>query len=131
MKIGFSLGRCVRDIVKGSVNIDDVLVIIARTRINHIELLNRVINEYMYRSDYLNGLDTASCQAIASELWESGKIHQPLLHGGRVHRIAEEYIWMDVIPTATDMDPSVQEAWEAYRMLLVMRGNAIPDPSCR
>jgi hypothetical protein len=31
MKIGFSYSRCVRDIVEGDVNIDDVLIIIART----------------------------------------------------------------------------------------------------
>ena len=31
MKIGLSYSRCVRDIVDGKVDIDDVLVIIART----------------------------------------------------------------------------------------------------
>lgn len=31
MKIGLSYSRCVRDIVDGVVNIDDVLVVIART----------------------------------------------------------------------------------------------------
>jgi len=31
MKIGFSFGRCVRDIVKGIVDIDDVMCVIART----------------------------------------------------------------------------------------------------
>ena len=34
MKIGFSLGRCVRDIVKGSVDINDVAFIIAATSIH-------------------------------------------------------------------------------------------------
>jgi hypothetical protein len=31
MKIGLSYSRCIRDIVEGKVDIDDVLVIIART----------------------------------------------------------------------------------------------------
>jgi hypothetical protein len=34
MKIGFSLGRCVRDIVKNSVDINDVAFIIAATSIH-------------------------------------------------------------------------------------------------
>ena len=32
MKVGFSLGRCIRDIVTNVVDIDDVIVIIAGSR---------------------------------------------------------------------------------------------------
>ena len=33
MKIGFSFGRCIRDIVNGEINIDDVAFLITATRI--------------------------------------------------------------------------------------------------
>ena len=51
MKIGFSLGRCVRDIVRGDVHIDDVAFIIAATSIHDEEQLTGVIENYMYRDD--------------------------------------------------------------------------------
>ena len=58
MKIGFSLGRCVRDIVSGNVDINDVAFIIAATNIDSEEQLKHVIEDYMYRGDdYLYGLD--------------------------------------------------------------------------
>ena len=131
MKIGFSFGRGIRDIVNGEISINDVLVIVTRTHIEAPEKLEGVVRAYMHRPDYLMGLDADRCLEVALELWESGKLHQPRAYGATTTHISEGYVWMDVIPTAQDMDPGVKEAWEAYRMLLVMRGNAIPDPSCR
>lgn len=128
MKIGFSFGRCIRDIVNGVVDFDDVLLIITRTRIEESDYLSGMIREYTWRNDYLEGLDEDHCLDVAVRLWESGKIHQPLMYGARLSHVSEKYLWMDVIPTATDMDPGLKEAWEAYRMLLVMR-NTIPDGS--
>jgi hypothetical protein len=57
MKIGFSFGRCVRDIVNGEVSIDDVAFIIAATNIHDKEQLVRVVENYLYEPTYLNGLD--------------------------------------------------------------------------
>ena len=68
MKIGFSLGRCVRDIVRGDVSIDDVAFIIAATNIHDEEQLSRVIENYLYEPTYLNGLDGEQCQSVALEL---------------------------------------------------------------
>lgn len=127
MRIGFSFGRCVRDIVTGKVKLEDVLVIVTRTHIKDRSQLNAVIDQYMDIADYLGGLDPAECLHVAIELWDHGKLHQPRAYGARTAHIPEAYVWMDAIPTAQDMDPGIQEAWDAYRMLLVMRGNAIPD----
>ena len=127
MKIGFSFGRCIRDIVNGVVDFDDVLLIVTRTRIDDLEYLPEMINEYMSNPHYLADLDEDTCLDVAVRLWESGKIHQPLTYGARLHHVTEQHLWMDVVPTATDMDPGLKEAWEAYRMLLVMRGNSIPS----
>jgi len=83
MKIGFSLGRCIRDIVNGDVNYNDVAYIIAATAIRDEEQLKHVIDDYLYRRDYLEGLDEAACQKIAADLYNSGKVLQPRMHFGQ------------------------------------------------
>jgi len=100
MKIGFSLGRCVRDIVIGKVDIKEVVVIIAQTRIMNVDDLNAVIDGYLERTGYLKGLDAEKCHAAADWLWNSCRIHQP-------RRLAPSYsygvsvpdtqVWKDVV----------------------------------
>ncbi len=85
MKIGFSLGRCVRDIVTGSVSIDDVAFIIAATAIREKEKLRPVIQDYTWRDGYLYGLDEEVCQSVAEQLWDQRKILQPRLQGLQRH----------------------------------------------
>lgn len=123
MKIGFSFGRCVRSIVLGEVALNDVMVIIARTHMESEESVKWVINEYMYRDEYLYGLDQAECERVGLELFHSGRILEPRANGVRaVMQVPREYIWMDLFPTApagTDNE-SVKAAWEQYRMLITM-----------
>jgi hypothetical protein len=129
MKIGFSFGRCVRDIVNGEVAIEDVLVIIARTWMPTVEDALDVIEQYMYERTYLRGLDEEECKRVGKELFESGRIHQPraLTKGGVYQtRIQEDYVWMDVVPTTVSDIPAVQEAWENYQLVLRLC-NTLPD----
>jgi hypothetical protein len=124
MKIGFSLGRCVRDIVRGDVHIDDVAFIIAATAIHDEEQLKGVIENYMYRDDdYLYGLEEADCQAVALALWNSNKILQPRRQGMHRHRQPENAVWVDMFPTVTSNNESVKKAWDAYRFMLHMVEN--------
>lgn len=128
MKIGFSLGRCVRDIVKGHVNIDDVAFIIAATNIHSEEQLKNVIQDYMYRGDdYLYGLDDDACQAVALDLWSTNKILQPRRQGMHRHRQPENSIWVDMFPTIPSTSESVKTAWEQYRFMLHMVENVDTD----
>lgn len=126
MKVGFSLGRCIRDIVNGNVDIDDVIVIIAGTRFETQEQLVPIINEYMYRAGYLDGLDESVCQGVASVLFREGKIHQPRNFGIYRSMMQEDSVWADLLPTGGHTDPMVQEAWQAYRSMLGLTGNK-PD----
>jgi hypothetical protein len=123
MKIGFSFGRCVRDIVNGDVSIDDVAFIIAATNIREIEQLAPVINDYMFREDYLYGLDENECQRVASELWNSNKLLQPRRQGLHRHKQPENAIWVDIFPTTASENESVKRAWDAYRFMLHMVEN--------
>jgi hypothetical protein len=128
MKIGFSLGRCVRDIVNGSVSIDDVAFIIAATNIHSEEQLKNVIEDYMFRGDdYLYGLDEDACQSVALNLWSTNKILQPRRQGMHRHRQPENSIWVDMFPTTPSTSESVKTAWEQYRFMLHMVENVDTD----
>jgi hypothetical protein len=124
MKIGFSLGRCVRDIVKGDVNIDDVAFIIAATSIHDEPQLANVIEQYMYRGDdYLYGLDEEKCQAVALELWKTNRVLQPRRQGLHRHRQPENAVWIDMFPTVASESDAVKKAWDAYRFMIHMVEN--------
>jgi hypothetical protein len=123
MKIGFSFGRCIRDIVQGGVGVDDVAFIIAATNIHDTEQLARVIQEYGYRADYLSGLDIAECHRVALLLWDSNRILQPRREGMHRHMQPEGAIWVDIFPTAVTENQSVKTAWDSYRFMLHMVEN--------
>jgi hypothetical protein len=122
MKIGFSFGRCLGSIVRGEVAFDDVLCIIARTRMETEQHVLGVVDQYMYRSGYLLGLDQAECEAIAVRLFNSGKVLEPRANGIRPMSVPQDYIWMDLFPTAAEGAESdtVRTAWDQYRMLLTL-----------
>lgn len=123
MKVGFSLGRCIRDIVNESVDIDDVIVIVSGTHFTTQEQLTRIVSEYMWRPGYLDGLDESECQGVASVLFREGKIHQPRNFGTYRSMMPENAVWADLFPTGGFDDPMVQEAWQAYRGMLGLTGN--------
>ena len=123
MKIGFSLGRCVRDIVKGDVSIDDVAFIIAATAIREKEKLRPVIQDYTWRDGYLNGLDEEVCQSVAEQLWDQRKILQPRLQGLQRHMQPENAVWVDMFPTGLSENDAVKKSWDSYRFMLHMTEN--------
>ena len=129
MKIGFSFGRCLRDLVKGTVKLDDVMCIIARTHMVTEEHVKGVITEYTHRRDYLMGLDPAECERIGLKLWKSGKILEPRANGISASSVPRDYIWMDLYPTEADVtSDGVKEAWEAYRLMIALT-EQLPEPS--
>lgn len=123
MKIGFSLGRCVRDIVLDKVNVDDVAFIISATAITNEEQLEGVIKNYSYEPDYLQGLDLNRCQEVALSLWDNHKILQPRLQGLHRHKQPENAVWVDMFPTTISDNESVKNAWNSYRFMIHMTEN--------
>ncbi len=119
MKIGFSFGRCVRDIVKGVVAIDDVLCIIARTHMVNEQHVKDVVHGYMDYPSYLLGLDQAQCEQVGLELFRTGRILEPRANGIQVMQVPREYVWMDLFPTVAEVqNEGVKAAWESYRVLI-------------
>jgi hypothetical protein len=123
MKIGFSLGRCIRDIVNGEVTVDDVAFIIAATNIHDKEQLSRVIDAYLWEPTYLSGLDEDKCKEVASILWDTNRILQPRREGMHRHKQPENSVWVDMFPTKPTANDNVKRAWDSYRLMLHMIEN--------
>lgn len=119
MKIGFSFGRCLASIVRGEVDENDVLCIIARTHMPNKEAVEWVIDEYMNMSSYLRGLDHDQCKEVGLRLFESGKVLEPRAQGIGAVQVPKDYIWMDLFPTiGNTQSDAVKDAWSKYRLLL-------------
>ena len=123
MKIGFSFGRCLGSIVRGEVALEDVMVIIARTRMPSEDDVKWVVDEYMHRNGYLMGLDQKECERVGLELFNSGRILEPRANNvGAGMSVPRDYIWMDLFPTAPHgvQSDSVKLAWDHYRLLITL-----------
>lgn len=83
--IGYSVSRCVRDIVKNKVNIFSVEVIIGRTSIENEQHVIEVARGYhnLPKGDWRSwhDLDFDACYGVLLELYRDGKLHQPRLFG--------------------------------------------------
>ena len=123
MKIGFSFGRCIRDIVNGDVNIDDVAFIIGATAMRSEDHMLAVVDDYMFRTEYLYGLDAAKCKEVAKALYNSNRLLQPRLQGIHRHKQPENSVWVDIFPTALSENESVKKAWDSYRFMIHMVDN--------
>lgn len=123
MKIGLSLSRCVRDIVEGRVDIDDVLIIISRTDLNpHEEAQWRGIWEGYTGSSGRSfpewiRLDHDQVLEVVIDLYRQGKLHQPRQFGAYPRRLP--YFWLEAVLTAEDMDnnPAAKSAWEQFQII--------------
>ncbi|CAB4138209.1 hypothetical protein UFOVP328_402 [uncultured Caudovirales phage] len=133
MKIGFSYSRCIRDIVDGKVDINDVLVIIARTNFDphNDEQWEEIWKGYRTRfgfsqPEWIDYPDSAQdrFRQISIDLWDLGKLHQPRRFGTNYPRAQE--IWVDTEPMSLDRfdDPAaVKEAWTNYKLLRTLTVN--------
>jgi hypothetical protein len=127
MKIGFSYSRCVRDIVEGNVSIDDVLIIIARTDFDphNDDQWSGIWRGYRTLSGFSNpewinakDEDEQWYRDISTELYDSGRLHQPRQFGAHPPRSA--YIWVDTGPIGHELytqPEAVQQAWQHYLTL--------------
>jgi hypothetical protein len=135
MKIGLSYSRCIRDIVDGVVDIDDVLVIVARTNFDphDVEQWSGIWAGYGGGSGmqsmrgFLGGSnpewanysneDEDRFRSVSIELWERGKLHQPRKFGAHPSRLP--YYWLETFAPETEVagNPAVLKAWEKYKLL--------------
>jgi hypothetical protein len=119
MKIGLSLSRCIRDIVEGRVDINDVLILITRTDFDPTvpEQWDSIWDGYTSMNPEWYGLDESAVKAVIMDLWETGRVHQPRKFGARPIRRRE--IWLESVLVDKDLEarPAVKEAWDQFQML--------------
>lgn len=125
MKIGLSLSRCIRDIYEGKVDINDVLVIVARTNCeNTDDSWNELWEGYrlgagLSNPEWINipDEDEGLVRQIYSDLFTEGKLHQPRQFGAYPRRLP--YYWLETFAPEDEIatNPATAKAWEKYKML--------------
>jgi hypothetical protein len=122
MKIGLSLSRCMRDILEGTVDIDDVLVIVARTDVdpNNNEHWRGLWDGYIYgglSNPEWAGLEDREREMheLLVELYDSGKLHQPRQFKAHPQRMP--YYWLECFVPENEMTPAQQKAWDNYKLI--------------
>lgn len=132
MLIGTSLGGCLQSIMKGEVSEDEVLLLITRTRSTSHDELMTIVEMYHANGNFgasrpdqyeMGEFPLDDVKAVASRLYQDGKIHQPrnfgVMHGGFIHKgLADTTgVWTEVNPMTSNKNPAVVDAYDKYRML--------------
>ena len=126
MKIGLSFSRCIRDIFDGTVNYDDVLLIICRTDFNP----NDDSQWAGIWSGYHHGgawnhpewysipeEKEGELRALACMLYNDGKMHQPRQFGAHPRRLP--YYWLETFLPDLELErnPAAKKAFEKFQMV--------------
>lgn len=137
MYIGTSLGGCLVSLMQHEVSENDVMFIITRTMCPTYDTFIQVVeqyyaegNPYQRRSklNELGNFDLTKVKELATRLYYSGKIHQPRVFDNEGRKFGHHYeynhpaklgqgLWMQVVPTNYNSNPSVVDAYEKYKML--------------
>lgn len=98
--IGFSVSRCVRDIVKGKINYNTVEVVVGRTLIENEQHVAEVARTYHGNPASMqtswSDLDYKKCYDTLLKLYTDGKLHQPRLYGATP--IRRDSHWCTIAP---------------------------------
>lgn len=130
MKVGTSLSRCVRDIYEGTVDIYDVLVIVARTDFDPEDDKHwkQIWEGYaggncgggMWSAPEWSNIpaaDEKQVREICVRLKTMGKLHQPRQYGAHPQRM--DHFWYDVVlsDNVVQSNPAAKKAWDNYKMI--------------
>ncbi len=136
MKVGLSYSRCVRDLVDGVVDINDVLVLITRTNFDpkDDEQWSSIWNGYHGVSAFSNpewadypDEDESKFREISIDLYDSGRIHQPRQFGAHPRRLP--HIWLETVLPSEDLEsnPTLKSAWNKFQTLAQLTGTEINE----
>lgn len=122
MKVGMSYSRCVLDLVKGTVSLDDVLVIRSSTDFDPVD------DEHwqsIWRGYCRPGRAWHDCKdqedefrRVSLDLWHLGKLHQPRRHGVYPNHSRDH--WYELAPGEEEIKQrpaAVQDAWNHFQTL--------------
>ncbi|HEY4483928.1 MAG TPA: hypothetical protein VI752_01970 [Candidatus Paceibacterota bacterium] len=92
-KIGLSLSICIKGILKGEIQLEDVAKIVAGTKVQTDEQWQGLIEAY---SESYWKSNPSEAVAILNRLREEGKIEQPrLMDDGRMPWLGNYIYWVD------------------------------------
>jgi hypothetical protein len=122
MKVGLSFSRCVRDIVDGIVDIDDVLVVVARTDFDphNDQQWTGIWQGYHWNNPEWGNYpdeDEDRFRSVAIKLWESGKFHQPRKFGAHPARRPEYWLETVLVSEEIETNPAVKAAWNNFQVV--------------
>lgn len=144
MKIGLSYSRCVRDIVDGAVDINDVLVVIARTDFDprddkqwkgiwmgygggtaDIDPLRMALSGS--NPEWVGYVNEQDFRDVSIALWEQGKFHQPRKFGAYPSRRPE--IWLEAVLPNSELEnnPAAKLAWEKFQTVAKLSAVELDD----
>jgi len=124
MKIGLSYSRCLKDIIEGTVDINDVLIIIARTDFNPHDddewrgiwagYSKDAFFSYPEWSNY-NDSDEQRFRDVTIELYDSGRLHQPRKFGA--HAVRRDEVWLEAVLPSSELENNLaaKTAWEHFQ----------------
>jgi hypothetical protein len=128
MKVGLSYSRCILDIVEGRVDIEDVLVVVARTDFDPRDdkqwagIWSGYCHGGMSRAewsdyDFFNPEDEAKFRQVSTDLWEQGKLHQPRKFGAHPARRSEFWLETVLVSEEIETNPTVKAAWNNFQVV--------------
>ncbi len=101
MKYGRSLSFCVKDILSGKVNKNDVGKIVTSTSFNDIKSWQDGIAQY-YDSYWYDFATLKECQNLINWLIDNNKIEQPRLINGKIQALYKFENWADTYQEVID-----------------------------
>jgi hypothetical protein len=123
MLIGFSVSRCLRDIVNGHVSIDDISLIIGATRFEQTDDgIDKIIKGYCSQYEWPEA-DAEKYRSALSKLIKAGRLYQPRLSGGFAIRARNGEHWGHIVHQPDDMSPATKEAWDNYVLSASLDGS--------
>ena len=127
MKIGLSYSRCIRDIVDGVVDINDVLVVIARTNFDPYDdkQWEGIWAGYHDRSGGWSNsewygypdTDEVKFRDVTIQLWDAGKFHQPRKFGAHPARRPEYWLETCLPSSELERNPAAKIAWHNFQVV--------------
>jgi hypothetical protein len=136
MKIGLSYSRCIRDIVDGDIDINDVLIVITRTDFDphDDDQWSGIWNGYHTRGMMSNpewahypAEDEAKFRQVTIDLYNSGKMHQPRKFGAHPTRRPE--IWLEAVLPSSELarNPAAKTAWDKFQTIAGLTNVELDD----
>ena len=126
MKIGLSYSRCIRDIVDGRVDPEDVLVVISRTDFDPTvdEQWDAIWAGYTggrgLSAREWSGYDEDRKEDFRNatlDLWRAGKLHQPRQFGAHPTRRREYWLEAVLPPSELERNPAAKNAWDQFQII--------------